>query len=239
MELVVKAAPRISASQFKRVLERAGSPAAPAADELYQTVVRHELDPAVALAFFAHESQYGTDGVAKDFNTRNWGNVRTHFDPAIRSGRTVSTPFGQFTTYHTWNDGLDDWCRRILGRYMRERGLHTVEQIVPVYAPAGDFGNSPAVYIRKVRQLVERWQREDTGAITDEQLISRYRVTVDDTKVRQGPGRNFPAAASMNAGDTFVSDGITRGETIGGDDRWMHRADGLGFTHASLLARLP
>ena len=39
----------------------------------------------------------------------------------------------------------------------------------------------------------------------------------------------------MQLGETFVSDGVTHGEAIGGNDRWTHQADGAGFMHASLL----
>ncbi len=49
-------------------------PAASDAAALYRIPLDRSLDPAVALAFFAHESTYGTAGVA--VHSRNWGNLR-------------------------------------------------------------------------------------------------------------------------------------------------------------------
>lgn len=71
-----------------------------------------------------------------------------------------------------------------------------------------------------------------------------YRVRLDYTRVRQGPGTNFPVAdigdgeVKLKAGDTFLSDGITIGQTYDNSPRWVHRADGIGFIHESLLERL-
>lgn len=52
------ARPRIAADAFARVLATGASPAAPDAAALYAICAGHGLDPAVALAFFAHRSRY-------------------------------------------------------------------------------------------------------------------------------------------------------------------------------------
>ena len=55
--------PRASASTSLRAcwITRI-SPAVPEADALYATCLSYRIDPAVALAFFAHESSCGTAG---------------------------------------------------------------------------------------------------------------------------------------------------------------------------------
>ena len=154
MVLTLRSSPRISAAQFARVLQKYQSPAAPAAQECYDIVVRAGIDPAVALVFFGRESVFGTRGLSAEI--KNWGNVRTPLKPERAAGKHPRN----VTIYATWQDGLQDWCDRINERYVRERGLDTVEKVVPVYAPAAD-GNAVEDYIRHVNKLVTEWIAED------------------------------------------------------------------------------
>ncbi len=155
------AAARIALPQFRHVLERARSPAAPHADELYAIITGTGLDPAVALAFFAYESTYGTKGVTARYQTKNWGNLRVAHNPTRAHG-TIRTANGPFAIYPTWQQGLQDWCDLILARYIAAQGLTTVEAAIPVYAPVRD-GNAPTAYIATVHRLLTQWQ--DEGAI--------------------------------------------------------------------------
>ena len=155
-QLTFVAKPRISADMFAYVLQRgigAGpSPAAPYAYELYNIITSYGLDPAVALAFFAHESQLCKTGVCISNDTKGWGAQRA----AYRSSRAIGYAPGPFVRYRTWQDGLRDWCELILYGYVG-RGLDTVEKAIPVYAPTSD-GNVPTSYIATVRRLVANWQ---------------------------------------------------------------------------------
>lgn len=155
MALTFRCPPRISSAQFTRVLERYQSPCAPIGAECYTIIASYGLDPAVALAFFGHESVFGTRGVAVE--TRNWGNVRT----AVKPERTSGTHPRHFAIFHSWQDGLRDWCERINERYIDQRGLDTVEQAIPVYAPSSD-GNNENGYISHVTKLVADWIAADT-----------------------------------------------------------------------------
>jgi N-acetylmuramoyl-L-alanine amidase len=68
----------------------------------------------------------------------------------------------------------------------------------------------------------------------------RVRRDVSAARVRTGPGREFPVAldglARMWPGDLLEADGVVEGEPIAGDARWVHRRDGLGYVHASLVS---
>ena len=154
MPLALRSTPRISPAQFTRVLDKFGSPCAPIAQECYEIVRSAGLDPAIALAFFARESVFGTRGISAEI--KNWGNVRTPFKPE----RAIARHPRNFAIYATWQDSLRDWCDRINERYIRERGLDTVEKAVPVYAPAAD-GNAVDAYIAHVNKLVAQWIAED------------------------------------------------------------------------------
>jgi hypothetical protein len=147
--LTFKASPRISKGGFARILTGAGSPAAPHAEELYEIIVGYGLDPAVALAFFQHESQYCTTGRCARAELRNWGMLRK----AIRAGRGAGSGEG-FVRYGSWHDGVRDWCELMLGYVAR--GMDTVEEAVPVYAPHAD-GNVPTAYIGAIHRQVTAW----------------------------------------------------------------------------------
>lgn len=157
--LTFKAPPRISRQAFAAILQRGvgggTSPAAPYAGELYDIIVGYGLDPAVALAFFAHESSFCTAGVCQVYDTKNWGAQRA----AVRRERVIDVvrvSSGPFVRFRSWQDGVRDWCELILYRYI-DRGLDTVEKAVPVYAPASD-GNVPASYINAIYRTVGSWQ---------------------------------------------------------------------------------
>ncbi|MFV9504506.1 MAG: hypothetical protein AB4911_08055 [Oscillochloridaceae bacterium umkhey_bin13] len=147
--LTFKSAPRISRAAFSQILANGRSPAAPYGDELYTIIVGYGLDPAVALAFFQHESQYCTTGACARGGLQNWGMLRRH----IRPERNAGTGEG-FARYATWQDGVRDWCELMLG-YVN-RGMDTVEKAIPVYAPRSD-GNVPTSYIAAIRRQVAAW----------------------------------------------------------------------------------
>lgn len=154
--------PRISPAQFAEVLRLARSPALAenTNDALWHIPVSYGMCPAVALAFFQHESTFGTAGLARV--TNNWGNVRR--SPSGRGVVRTIPGRGPFAHYEFWADSLRDWCEILKGPVYIGNGLTTVSKAVPVYAPSSD-GNKPAAYIRAVRTAVALWERlsRDSG----------------------------------------------------------------------------
>ena len=69
--------------------------------------------------------------------------------------------------------------------------------------------------------------------------LTNWRVAYNNTNVREGPGTKFPIALSgraiLKTGQVFIGDEITLGDYIGGSNQWIHRADGVGFVHSSLV----
>lgn len=64
----------------------------------------------------------------------------------------------------------------------------------------------------------------------------RYRVRAGTrATIRQGPATTFPVAGELPAGTVFDVDKVLKGQVVGGDARWMHRADGWGFVHGSAV----
>jgi hypothetical protein len=149
--------PSLSATLVNRVLARAHSQASGTGQSLYDLAIQYHLDDAFALAFFQHESGFGTTGMARV--TRSLGNIRCSLGYQCING---------YRAYQTWTQGFDDWYHLIEDGYVQGHitiplvghVCTTVSQIVPVYAPASD-GNDVAGYIAAVEQAVDGWRQEE------------------------------------------------------------------------------
>ena len=79
-------------------------------------------------------------------------------------------------------------------------------------------------------------------ALTMRKPAARYRVVVDNSNCREGPSTHFPIALGGQAvygiGHEFDGDTVTDGQALGGRRGWVHRADGIGFLHESLVQRV-
>jgi len=138
--------PSLSAAKIDQILSNAGSPAAGSGQAFYSDSQQYSIDDAVALAFFHHESSYGTAGAA--VQTHNIGNI------VCTAGYSC---IGRFRSYPSWQTGIDDWYRLISGPAYAGSGLTTIDQIIPKYAPAADH-NSPSAYIAAVQSDVQAWR---------------------------------------------------------------------------------
>jgi hypothetical protein len=143
--------PSISADFINRILAAANSPAQGTGQALYALGVKYGLDPAYALAFFMHESSFGKTGVANA--TQSLGNIRCSAGYSCIDG---------FRAYPTWPDGYEDWYSLIkygyfTGQVSRKCPCVTVQQIIPVYAPASD-NNDEGAYIAAIRNAVSTWR---------------------------------------------------------------------------------
>lgn len=239
--LTPQAAPRISIEQFRRVLSKYQSPATSVSEELYKVAVEEGIDPAVALAFFVHESSAGTKGLTATNDLRNWGNVRT---PEVAgAGVVIQIPGrGGFVMYRTWQDGLRDWCKRIKGPKYAGAGLLTVEAITPKYAPSSD-ANNPARYAQAVREMVASWADVPAEQPTPApKPTTRWRcINKANVNVRQQPrlhdalGREVPISKVVKYDDVIEVGAVKIDgdvETIRGDNRWLWLASGEGFAWA-------
>lgn len=162
MPLAMLNPPRISRDYFIEVLQKAGSPAAPVAGFCYDIVKSYGLDPAIALAFFQHESSFGKAGVA--VRSLNWGN--------LRKGARAREIKGGFAYYDDWRDGLRDWCDLIRNVYIGQWGRDTVDRVIAKYAPSED-GNVPARYAAAVEEQVQEWSAGDPYISAQEVNLER------------------------------------------------------------------
>src|SRR5690242_3083368 len=138
--------PTISAAFINRVLSTYSSPAAGTGQAVFDLGQKYGIDPVFAMAFFEHESSFGTTGVARV--TRSPGNIRASAGYAQFEG---------YRAYRNWTAGFEDWYKLIKNLYIGQWGLTTVEQIVPVYAPSSDNNDVPA-YISTVESAVDQWR---------------------------------------------------------------------------------
>jgi hypothetical protein len=147
----VEGKPTIEASFIDRVLAAYHSKAAGTGQALYQDGVQYGIDPTYALAFFMHESMFGTTGVARA--TLSLGNIRCSDGYTCIEG---------YRAYGSWEQGYLDWFKLIKNGYISGQVSSkcpcvTIEQIVPVYAPSSD-GNDVGGYIAAVENAVHAWR---------------------------------------------------------------------------------
>jgi hypothetical protein len=142
--------PTISADFINRVLAAYNSPAAGQGQALYYLGVKYGIDPAFALAFFMHESSFGTQGEARV--TFSLGNLR-----CIPNQPCVDQDRGGYAAFTSWQDGFQAWYQLIRNLYVAQWGLTTIDQIIPRYAPSSD-NNDEAAYIAAVKHAVDTWR---------------------------------------------------------------------------------
>ncbi|MBA2397046.1 MAG: glucosaminidase domain-containing protein [Ktedonobacteraceae bacterium] len=141
--------PTVSADFINRVFASYNSPAARKGQALYDLGVQYGIDPAFALAFFLHESSFGTAGEAT--KTLSLGNLRCY------DGATcVDQDRGGYAAYSSWEEGFQAWYELIRNYYIAQRGLTTVDMIIPVYAPTADH-NDEAAYIASLKHALDTW----------------------------------------------------------------------------------
>jgi hypothetical protein len=143
--------PSVSAAFINRVLSAYHSPAAGLGQALYDDGVRAGIDPVYALAFFMHESSFGTTGEAR--KTLALGN-----DRCIPDRPCVDLDRGGYAQMQGWQDGCSHWYALILTLYIKQWHRVTIEQIIPKYAPGSD-GNDEMAYIAAIEHAVDTWRR--------------------------------------------------------------------------------
>jgi hypothetical protein len=145
--------PSLSAAFINQTLTNAGSPAAGQGDVFYSNSVKYQIDDVYALAFYQHESTFGTKGVAR--SSLSIGNLRCVYKGYEDLGPWC--PDG-YTHWPSWQAGIEAWYRLIRNVYVDSWGCSTVESIIPHYAPTAD-NNNEAGYIASVESSVSTWRQ--------------------------------------------------------------------------------
>lgn len=138
---------KLTGADIDAALAEYGSPAEGTGGDWVRLGKQYGIDPGYALAFFVIESTAGTaQGWAgwkgDGSSTHNIGNI-------ICAG--YPTCYGRFRDYGSWQEGIEDWYKLISVEYVGGRGVHTIEEIIPIYAPA--FENDVPQYVEGVRRL--------------------------------------------------------------------------------------
>lgn len=143
--------PTMSADFINQILAQANSPAAGKGKALYDLGVKYGIDPVYALAFFQHESSFGTAGVAR--LTLSLGNMRCMNGYACYHDNQN----GDYALFESWEQGFEAWYHLMRDQYVNTWHLDTIEAIIPKYAPVADHNNEKA-YIASVERAVDNWR---------------------------------------------------------------------------------
>jgi hypothetical protein len=149
--------PTLTASFINQVLASYHSPAAGKGQALYDLGVKYGVDPAYALAFFLHESTFGTTGEAR--KTIALGNER-----CISDRPCVDRDWGGYAQMFSWEDGFDHFYRLIFDGYVYGQvtipivgyPCLTIDQTIPVFAPSSD-NNDVSGYIGALKHELKTW----------------------------------------------------------------------------------
>lgn len=137
--------PSLTVDFMNQVLANYNSPAAGKGQALYDLGVQYGIDPAFALAFFFHESDFGTAGEARV--SFSLGNLRCIPNFKCQDG---------YAWFPTWEAGFKAWYSLIRNLYVAVWGLTTVDQIIPHYAPPTD-NNDDSAYIAALKHSIDTW----------------------------------------------------------------------------------
>jgi len=155
-----------TAEEIDAVLAAAHSPAAGTGKAFVKFGQYYNLDPLYALAFFKHESWFGTHPkwvgwMGDGRSTKNIGNIR-YFAAPDPERQPQFTGFNGFRAYRSWEDGIEDWFK-ILAFDSHYAGLHTAEAVLPIYAPTSE--NDTGAYVKDVIQFVENWRTQTAAPL--------------------------------------------------------------------------
>ena len=188
----VSGSPTVSVAFINQVLASNQSPAAGKGLALFDDGIKYGIDPVYALAFFMHESSFGRTGVAQ--YTLSLGNLRCI---------PLYSCYDGFSAFPSWEAGFEAWYSLIRNVYVDVWNLSTVEQIIPVYAPASDH-NDVAAYISAIESAVDTWrsgQIAQFGPITSQSSGTTQGTTVTSVP----PLAPFPADSYSILGKPTVN----------------------------------
>ncbi len=143
--------PTISVVEVERVLQSVNSPILPYAGDVYAYGIQYGIDPVFALAFWMKESREASDGsvAAPDHN------------PGYTEGLGSDNRCGRWACWPTWPAGIAGWYNYMRVFFVDDRGLTTVESILPIYAPSTE--NNTSGYIAFVLNSVATWRAESAA----------------------------------------------------------------------------
>ncbi|MFH1770443.1 MAG: transglycosylase SLT domain-containing protein [archaeon] len=182
----VKSKPSITLDELKEELKKKDSPALDYAKVFMEEGDKTGIDPVFALAFFQHESNMGTKGVAA--RTHSIGNIRpkstcnsvssceivtggikqcaascsdnacnfVDCDRNIDSTDMAAIKSGCFCGYVDWDEGIKAWFKTINDVYVAQ-GRITIEEIIPKYAPSTE--NNVQEYISFVKNFARKYDK--------------------------------------------------------------------------------
>jgi hypothetical protein len=205
----LQGASSLSAEDIDAILSSYGSPAAGTGQAWLELGQERNIDPAFALAFFIHESQAGTHP--------NWAGMKDDGSTTHNVGNIIcagyDTCYGRFRDYDSWEDGIADWYRLIDDEYIKGRGMQTLDEVIPVYAPA--FENDVNAYTDAVKQMVDSWRMvklADLGLSGDTLRPTGNPLNVSETVMTQGYAVGSHAPAHVWGAIDLAIDGDSDGK---------------------------
>lgn len=165
------AAPRITELTFANALTETDGRIFKGSEEtgaIWNTLLKHGVDPSFALGQFWTESLYGTAGwnIWSEPPMRSWGNV-LYLNSSLRDDPTVTSyPASNgyvYTSYPNWTKGVEDYCL-LLEKYAKQTNDPRYGDTSRIYgATAKWMGKAPGTeeHLRYLDVVLGRMDRYD------------------------------------------------------------------------------
>ncbi|HLZ62602.1 MAG TPA: glucosaminidase domain-containing protein [Ktedonosporobacter sp.] len=143
--------PRLSPAFINQVLASYGSPTQGKGQLLYDLGQKYQISSDLALAFYGHESTFGTAGEARF--SKSLGNMR-----CLGSGYEDLATWCQdgFAWFDSWDHGFEAFYRLLRTLYVNGWKVETLAQLIQHYAPSSD-GNDEKGYVRELTSFLTAW----------------------------------------------------------------------------------
>jgi hypothetical protein len=152
----------LTLEQIQQILKNAGRQGKnllPYAQQIHDSAHKFNINPLLALAFFQHDSGYGSAGAGK--TCRNPGNISERTDKYKKSGAEglgrCDRIYGgshRWQAFSTYGDGAQAQMWLLRTKYLDD-GLDSIEELVARYAPDGDGSNNEAVYVATIKKYMK------------------------------------------------------------------------------------
>ncbi len=142
---------QIQPDQIDAILLAYHSPTAGKGQSLYDLGQKYHISSDAALAFFGHESSFGTSGEAR--TSKSLGNVR-----CLGADYADLQSWCQdgYAWFKSWEQGFEAFYRLLRRLYVDGWNLTTLPAIIHRYAPSAD-NNDESAYVNELTLFLNAW----------------------------------------------------------------------------------
>ena len=201
--------PCLSVELIREILEDAKSPVADKAKVFYDLGVKYKIDPAIALAFFRKESNFGKLGTCNDpSESKNPGNIR-YYEPypwRCTYENAYYSPMAQqrgcslseenlkdrpYCKYDSWEEGIEAWYVTMTKTPYIADGRTTVDSVFPKYAPSRSYPTDVRKWVNEWRKIQQERGGVPVSDIPSENVLASNKAILNQALLMENLAYNW------------------------------------------------